>query len=67
MSVNYGLGKVRFPSPVPVGSRIRLTGKVGSVVEVSGGGVQMELDFTVENDGSDKPACVGQALYRHYP
>ncbi|QPP09258.1 MaoC family dehydratase [Streptomyces bathyalis] len=66
MSVNYGLGKVRFPAPVPVGSRIRLTGKVGSVVEVSGGGVQMELDFTVEIDGSDKPACVGQALYRHY-
>lgn len=66
MSVNYGLGKVRFPAPVPVGSRIRLTGKAGSVVEVSGGGVQMELDFTVESDGSDKPACVGQALYRHY-
>jgi acyl dehydratase len=66
MSVNYGLGKVRFPSPVPVGSKIRLTGRVGSVVEVSGDGVQMELDFTVENDGSPKPACVGQALYRHY-
>ncbi|SCK25313.1 MaoC family dehydratase [Streptomyces sp. WMMB 322] len=67
MSVNYGLGKVRFPSPVPVGSRIRLTGKVGTVSDVSGGGVQMELDFTVELDGSDKPACAGQALYRHYP
>lgn len=66
MSVNYGLGKVRFPSPVPVGSRVRLTGRVGAVEEVAGGGVQMELDFTVERDGSDKPACVGQALYRHY-
>lgn len=66
MSVNYGLGKVRFPSPVPVGSRVRLTGRVGAVEEVAGGGVQMELDFTVESDGSGKPACVGQALYRHY-
>ncbi|OEU88258.1 enoyl-CoA hydratase [Streptomyces abyssalis] len=66
MSVNYGLGKVRFPSPVRVGSRIRLTGTVGAVVDVAGGGVQMELNFAVENDGSEKPACVGQALYRHY-
>lgn len=67
MSVNYGLNKVRFPSPVPVGSQIRLTGKAGAVTEITGGGVQMELDFTVERDGSDKPACAGQALYRHYP
>ncbi|MFC4492871.1 MaoC family dehydratase [Streptomyces ovatisporus] len=66
MSVNYGLGKVRFPSPVPVGSKIRLTGRVGAVEDVGEGGVQMELDFAVENDGSDKPACVGRALYRHY-
>jgi len=66
MSVNYGLGKVRFPSPVPVGSKIRLTGTVGAVEDVPGNGIQMELNFTVESDGSDKPACVGQALYRHY-
>jgi acyl dehydratase len=66
MSVNYGLQKVRFPSPVPVGSRIRLACTVGSVEEVSGNGVQMELNFTVETDGSSKPACVAQALYRHY-
>ena len=66
MSVNYGLDRVRFPSPVRVGSRIRLTGRVGSVEDVSGGGVQMELDFTVEIEGADKPACVARALYRHY-
>ena len=66
MSVNYGLEKVRFPSPVPVGAKIRLTGQVGAVEDVAGDGVQMELDFTVEIDGSDKPACVGRALYRHY-
>ncbi|MEV0181655.1 MaoC family dehydratase [Streptomyces sp. NPDC050625] len=66
MSVNYGLEKVRFPSPVPVGARIRLHGTVGSVEEVKGNGVQMELTFTVEVEGSDKPACVAQAVYRHY-
>ena len=66
MSVNYGLGKVRFPSPVPVGSRIRLNTKVLSVEEVPGNGLQMQLDFTVEVDGSDKPACVARARYRHY-
>ncbi|MET9616462.1 MaoC family dehydratase [Kitasatospora indigofera] len=66
MSVNYGLEKVRFPSPVPVGARIRLHGAVDSVEEVQGGGVQMRLTFTVEADGSAKPACVAVAVYRHY-
>ncbi|MET9514769.1 MaoC family dehydratase [Streptomyces sp. NPDC002994] len=66
MSVNYGLDKVRFPSPVPVGAKVRLHGAVGSVEEVKGNGVQMRLTFTVEVEGSDKPACVAQAVYRHY-
>jgi acyl dehydratase len=66
MSVNYGLEKVRFPSPVPVGSKIRLAGQVVSVEDVSGDGVQMLLDFTIEVDGQDKPACVARAVYRHY-
>ncbi|MGW2394262.1 MaoC family dehydratase [Streptomyces lydicamycinicus] len=66
MSVNYGLDKVRFPSPVPVGARIRLHGAVGTVEEAQGNGVQMPLTFTVEVEGSDKPACVAQAVYRHY-
>jgi acyl dehydratase len=65
MSINYGLEKVRFPSPVKVGANIRLLGRVESVDEVAGG-VQMALAFTVESDGSPKPACVAQALYRHY-
>jgi len=65
MSINYGLEKVRFPSPVKVGARIRLLGRVESVEEVKGG-VQMALAFTVEIDGSAKPACVAHALYRHY-
>ncbi|MFJ5028539.1 MaoC family dehydratase [Streptomyces sp. NPDC088560] len=66
MSVNYGLEKVRFPGPVPVGAKIRLHGVVDSVAEVKGGGVQMLLTFTVEAEGSPKPVCVAQAVYRHY-
>jgi acyl dehydratase len=66
MSVNYGLEKVRFPSPVPVGAKIRMAATVVSVEEVAGEGVQMLLGCTVEVDGSDKPACVAQAVYRHY-
>ncbi|WP_428950498.1 MaoC family dehydratase [Streptomyces sp. cg35] len=66
MSVNYGLEKVRFPSPVPVGAKIRLHGTVDSVEEVKGDGVQMRLTFTVEAEGGAKPACVAQAVYRHY-
>ncbi|MCX5301110.1 MaoC family dehydratase [Streptomyces sp. NBC_00193] len=66
MSVNYGLDKVRFPSPVPVGAKMRLHGAVGTVEEVKGNGVQMPLTFTVEVEGNDKPACVAQAVYRHY-
>ncbi|GAA3444591.1 MaoC family dehydratase [Planomonospora venezuelensis] len=65
MSVNYGLDKVRFPSPVRVGAKIRLGGVVDTVEEVKGG-VQMHLAFTVEIDGGDKPACVARAVYRHY-
>ncbi len=65
MSVNYGLEKVRFPQPVPVGGKIRLAGEVAEVTEIAGG-VQMTLDFAIELDGSPKPACVARAVYRHY-
>jgi acyl dehydratase len=66
MSVNYGLEKVRFPSPVRVGSKIRLAATVVEVTEVAGDGVQMLCDFTVEIDGVAKPACVARTVYRHY-
>ena len=66
MGLNYGLEKVRFPSPVPVGAKIRLNAKVVSVEEVDGNGVQSTFDFTVEVDGSSKPACVARPVYRHY-
>jgi acyl dehydratase len=66
MSVNYGLNKVRFPSPVPVGAKIRLRGAVDTVTLVPGDGVEMLMNFTIEIDGTDKPALVAQAVYRHY-
>ncbi|MGW4210653.1 MaoC family dehydratase [Lentzea sp. NPDC004789] len=66
MSINYGLEKVRFPAPVPVGAKIRLKGTVASVDEVAGDGVQVVIDFTIEIEGSEKPACVARGVYRHY-
>jgi acyl dehydratase len=66
MGVNYGLEKVRFPAPVRVGAKIRLAAVVVEVVDVPGNGVQLTLDFTVEIDGSAKPACVARPIYRHY-
>lgn len=65
MAINYGLNKVRFPSPVPVGSRVRGTSALSSAQEVQGG-VQAELTTTIEIEGADKPACVAQTLVRFY-
>ena len=67
MKLNYGLNKVRFPAPVPSGSKIRLHGAVAEVNEVGSGGVEVVADFTVECDQADKPVCVAQAVYRFYP
>ncbi|MFM9629864.1 MULTISPECIES: MaoC family dehydratase [Streptomyces] len=63
--VNYGLNKVRFPSPVKVGSRIRLTARLAEVEEVPGG-VQITVDGAVEIEGGAKPAAVLQSLSRFY-
>jgi acyl dehydratase len=63
--VNYGLNKVRFPSPVKVGSRIRLAGRLAEVEEVPGG-VQITVDGTIEIEGGAKPAAVLQSLSRFY-
>ncbi|MEW2401305.1 MaoC family dehydratase [Streptomyces sp. NPDC046862] len=63
--VNYGLNKVRFPSPVKVGSKIRLVGKLDSVEDVPGG-VQITVDGTIEIEGGAKPAAVLQSLSRFY-
>jgi acyl dehydratase len=66
MSINYGLDRVRFPQPVKVGAKIRLHATVESVDDVRGDGVEMRLAFTVEIEDSGKPACVAQAILRHY-
>ncbi|MEV0640500.1 MaoC family dehydratase [Streptomyces sp. NPDC050619] len=63
--VNYGLNKVRFPSPVKVGSRIRLVAKLAEVEEVKGG-VQITVDGAIEIEGGAKPAAVLQSLSRFY-
>ncbi|MEU9409641.1 MaoC family dehydratase [Streptomyces sp. NPDC048281] len=63
--VNYGLNKVRFPSPVKVGSRIRLAARLAEVEDVPGG-VQIAVDGTIEIEGGAKPAAVLQSLSRFY-
>ncbi|MDQ1401970.1 MAG: hypothetical protein QOG03_286 [Actinomycetota bacterium] len=65
MGVNYGLNKLRFPSPVPVGGKLRLGGTLAGVEDISGG-AQVTIDMTFEVEGKDKPACVAQAVYRYY-
>jgi acyl dehydratase len=67
MALNYGVNKVRFPAPVPVGSRIRLHASITEVREVSRGGVQVHRAFTFELEGSVKPACVAESLTHFYP
>jgi acyl dehydratase len=63
MGINYGANKVRFPAPVPVGSRVRMGAEIIDVTEVPGG-VQVTTRNTVEVEGSEKPACVVEAISR---
>ncbi len=65
MAVNYGLNRVRFPAPVPVGSKIRLTATLVDVQEVTGG-LQLIVGGVVEREGGDKPVCVLEAVMRFY-
>lgn len=66
MGINYGLNRVRFPSPVPVGSKIRLAATLGSVEDAGVNAVQVAVDMTIEIEGGAKPACVAEGLYRYY-
>ncbi|MBW8897674.1 MAG: MaoC family dehydratase [Massilia sp.] len=63
--VNYGLNKVRFPSPVPAGSRVRAA-IVLAALEEEAGAAQLTLDVTVEREGATKPVCVAEFLVRRY-
>jgi acyl dehydratase len=71
MGVNYGLNKVRFMSPVPVGSRLRGRLKLLATEQVSGPGgstgVQMTWEVKIEREGQDKPVCIAESLGRRYP
>jgi acyl dehydratase len=66
MVVNYGLNKVRFTRPVPVGSRLRGAFRLLAMEDVAGGAVQLTVEVAVEAEGSAKPVCVAQSLARHY-
>lgn len=63
--VNYGLNKVRFPAPVPSGSRVRLGAEL-TAAEPIAGGVQATITGTFEVEGQDKPACVAEIVFRYY-
>jgi acyl dehydratase len=65
MGVNYGLNKVRFPSPVPVGAKVRLTATLTAVDEIAGG-KQLTFSCVIEREGGDKPVCIAEPVYRYY-
>ena len=67
MGVNYGLNKVRFTAPVPVGSRLRAHLKLLACDPIDNDGVQMAWQVTIEREGSERPVCVAESLSRRYP
>jgi acyl dehydratase len=67
LGVNYGWNRVRFPAPVPAGSRVRTRAEVVEVEDVGGGWWQVLTRFTVEVEGSEKPACVADSVGRALP
>ncbi|MGR4869181.1 MaoC family dehydratase [Variovorax sp. LARHSF232] len=67
MGVNYGLNRVRFMAPVPVGSRLRARMKLVSSEAIDNQGLQMVWETTIELEGASKPACVAESVVRRYP
>lgn len=65
-AVNYGLNKVRFTSPVPADGRVRLNATLKQYEELPKGGVQVTVDAAIELEGSERPACVVEAVYRMF-
>jgi acyl dehydratase len=66
MAVNYGLNKVRFPAPVPAGSRVQLSATLADAEEVAGNGIQATIDAVMRVEGADKPVCIAQMVHRYY-
>ncbi|HEY4318102.1 MAG TPA: MaoC family dehydratase [Herbaspirillum sp.] len=66
MLVNYGLNRVRFPAPLPVGCRVRGRLKLLALADIPGG-VEMTWEVTVEREGESKPVCVAETIFRRYP
>jgi acyl dehydratase len=66
MAVNYGLNRVRFPSPVRSGSRIRARIALGSIKEIAKDAVEVVFNVTVECEGSEKPCCAAESIVRYY-
>lgn len=64
-ALNYGLNRVRFPSPLPVGSKVRMRARLASVEEIPGG-AQITTELTFEREGGEKPVCVAETLVRVY-
>ncbi|MNF11804.1 putative enoyl-CoA hydratase 1 [compost metagenome] len=65
--MNYGLDKVRFPAPVPVGSLLRAHFKLLSYDALENGGAQLKLEMNVERQGAGKPVCIAESILRRYP
>lgn len=66
MGVNYGLNRVRFPAPVPAGSRLRARLRLIEYTEIGEGSAQLVVEATVEREGSDRPVCVAESVSRRY-
>ena len=66
MSVNYGLNRVRFTSPVPVDSELRARFRLVAVDDIADNGVQVTTEVTIERKGSDRPVCVAESISRRY-
>jgi acyl dehydratase len=66
MAVNYGLNKVRFPAPVPAGSRVRVSATLANAEEVAGNCIQATVDAVMSVEGAEKPVCIAQMVHRYY-
>ena len=65
MAINYGLNRVRFPSPVPVDSNVRMRARLAELSDIPGG-AQMVMALTFEREGGEKPVCVAESVVRVY-